>query len=200
MKTEQEILRDAVLKIRALHCPLVTVDGPCASGKTMFASMLAGILDAAVVHTDDYVVSHSMKTTERLAIPGGNCDGERLCREVIAPWRGGLPVSIRRYDCHADRLLEAETLPDCRALILEGSYCNLPGIREYADVRFFLDTAPEIREARLQERESPGSLLMFYEKWIPLENAYFAVYGLPDAGCIVLTEPIKTDDFSGIME
>ena len=188
MKTEQEILRDAVLKIRALHRPLVTVDGPCASGKTTFASMLAGILDAAVVHTDDYVVPHSMKTKERLAVPGGNCDGERLCREVIAPWRGGLPVSVRRYACHTDRLLEAEALPDCRALILEGSYCNLPGIREAADVRFFLDTALEVREARLRERESPGSLRMFYEKWIPLENAYFAFYGLPDTDCIVLTE------------
>ena len=193
MKTEQEILRDAVLKIRQLHRPLITVDGPCASGKTTFASILAGILDAVVVHTDDYVIPHSMKTTERLAVPGGNCDGERLCREVIAPWRGGFPVSVRRYDCHADRLLEAEKLPDCCALILEGSYSNLPGIREAADVRFFLDTAPEIREARLRERESPGSLRMFYEKWIPLENAYFAFYGLPDEGCIVLTEPLKAD-------
>ena len=200
MKTEQEILRDAVLKIRQFHRPLITVDGPCASGKTTFSSMLAGILDAAVIHTDDYVIPHSMKTTERLAVPGGNCDGERLCREVIAPWRGGLPVSVRRYACHADRLLEAEALPDCSALILEGSYSNLPEIREAADMRFFLDTAPEVREARLRERESPESLQMFYEKWIPLENAYFAFYGLPDAGCVVLTEPLKVDDFSEIME
>ena len=198
MKTEQEILRDAVLKIRQFHRPLITVDGPCASGKTTFASMLAGILDAAVVHTDDYVVPHSMKTTERLAIPGGNCDGERLCREVIAPWRGGLPVSVRRYDCHADRLLKAEKLPDCRALILEGCYSNLPGIREAADVRFFLDTAQEVREARLRERESPGSLRMFYEKWIPLENAYFDFYGLPDAECVVLSEPFAAEDYSCI--
>ena len=150
MQHDREILRDALRKIRGLRRPLVTVDGPCASGKTTFASYLAGILDAAVVHTDDYVVPHSMKTKERLALPGGNCDAERLMREVVTPWRGGLPVLVSRYDCHADRLLPPEALPDCGVLVLEGSYCNLPEIREAADVRFFLDTAPEIRESCLQ--------------------------------------------------
>ena len=195
MQHDREILRDALRKIRGLRRPLVTVDGPCASGKTTFASYLAGILDAAVVHTDDYVVPHSMKTKERLALPGGNCDAERLMREVVTPWRGGLPVLVSRYDCHADRLLPPEALPDCGVLVLEGSYCNLPEIREAADVRFFLDTAPEIRESCLRERESPESLRMFIERWIPLENAYFSAFGLPDAECVVIREPLDESDF-----
>ena len=195
MQHDREILRDALRKIRGLRRPLVTVDGPCASGKTTFASYLAGILDAAVVHTDDYVVPHSMKTKERLALPGGNCDAERLMREVVTPWRGGLPVLVSRYDCHADRLLPPEALPDCGVLVLEGSYCNLPEIREAADVRFFLDTAPEIRKSRLRERESPESLRMFNERWIPLENAYFSAFGLPDAECVVIREPLDESDF-----
>ena len=195
MQNDREILRDALRKIRGLRQPLVTVDGPCASGKTTFASCLAGILDAAVVHTDDYVVPHSMKTKERLALPGGNCNAERLMREVVVPWRGGLPVLVSRYDCHADRLLPPKALPDCAVLVLEGSYCNLPEFREAADVRFFLDTAPEIRETRLRERESPESLRMFYERWIPLENAYFSAFGLPDEGCVVLREPLDESDF-----
>ena len=196
MQNDREILRDAVMEIRKLERPLITVDGPCASGKTTFASWLAEILDAAVVHTDDYVVPHSMKTKERLALPGGNCDGERLMREVVAPWRGGLPVLVSRYDCHADRLLPPEALPDRGVLVLEGSYSNLPPIREAADVRFFLDTPPEIREARLRERESPESLRMFRERWIPLENAYFSAFGLPDDGCIVIRELLSEADFS----
>lgn len=195
MQNDREILRDALRKIRGLKRPLVTVDGPCASGKTTFACCLAGILDAAVVHTDDYVVPHSRKTKERLALPGGNCDAERLMREVVTPWRGSLPVLVSRYDCHADRLLPPEALPDCGVLVLEGSYCNLPEIREAADVRFFLDTAPEIRESRLRERESPESLRMFNERWIPLENAYFSAFGLPDEGCVVLREPLDESDF-----
>ena len=195
MQHDRKILRDALRKIRGLRRPLVTVDGPCASGKTTFASCLAGILDAAVVHTDDYVVPHSRKTKERLALPGGNCDAERLMREVVTPWRGGLPVLVSRYDCHADRLFPAEPLPECGVLVLEGSYCNLPPIWEAADVRFFLDTPPEIREARLRERESPESLRMFNERWIPLENAYFSAFGLPDAECVVIREPLDESDF-----
>lgn len=195
MQNNREILRDAVMEIRGLERPLVTVDGPCASGKTTFASVLAGILDAAVVHTDDYVVPHAMKTRERLALPGGNCDAERLMREVVAPWRGGLPVLVSRYDCRADQLFPAEPLPECSVLVLEGSYSNLPPIREAADVRFFLDIPPEIREARLLERESPESLRMFRERWIPLENAYFAAFGLPDAGCVVIRESVSEADF-----
>ena len=182
--------------------PLITIDGPCASGKTTLASRLAEMLDAAVIHTDDFVIPHEMKTEERLAVPGGNCDSGRLAREVCAPWRAGLPVLFSRYDCRADRLLPPEALPECRALILEGSYCNIPVIRESADVRFFLATAPEIREARLIARESPESLAMFRKRWIPLEDAYFAAFGLPDAGCVVLREAgsLKAEDLSAIMD
>ena len=95
-----------------------------------------------------------------------------------------------------------EALPDCRALILEGSYCNIPLLRDTADVRFFLATAPEIREARLIARESPESLAMFRKRWIPLEDAYFAAFGLPDAGCIVLEEAgsLKPEDLSAMMD
>ena len=165
---------------------LVTLDGPCASGKTTLAQRLAEALQADVVHTDDFVVPHARKTAERLALSGGNCDAERLVREVIAPWKQGELVRYRRYDCGRDRLLPPETLPDGDLLILEGSYCNLPAIRSYADLRLFLDAPEETRLARLQKRESPASLRRFREMWIPLENAYFEAYHLPDAGCLIL--------------
>ncbi len=163
----------------------VTLDGPCASGKTTLARELAEQLPAAVVHTDDYVIPHSRKTPERLAVPGGNCDAERLVQEVLIPWTQGKGVRYRRYDCRADRLLPEESLPDCAILIVEGSYCNLPSIRLYADLRLFQQTDPEVRRARLTRRESPESLRRFDALWIPLENAYFEAFGLPDDGCVL---------------
>ena len=164
---------------------LVTIDGPCATGKTTLAGKLAGIFGAAVVHTDDYVIPHAQKTPERLAVPGGNCDAERLAGEVAAPWKRGEPVLYRRYDCRYDCLLPEEKLPDCGMLILEGSYCNLPAIREHADIRVFVNAPWETRKERLKRRESPQSLQMFYNRWIPLEDRYFEAYGLPDEGCII---------------
>ncbi len=167
---------------------LVTMDGPCASGKTTLARKLSEAVGAPVIHTDDFVVPHALKTAERLAVPGGNCDAERLVREVLAPFQRGEPVRYRRYDCRADRLLPEEELPKgTRILILEGSYCNLPILREFAGLRLFVDTPEEIRMERLRKRETPESLRRFREKWIPLENAYFQAYHLPDGGCMIVS-------------
>ena len=165
---------------------LVTLDGPCATGKTTLAGRLAAALRGEVLHTDDFVIPHRMKTPERLAIPGGNCDAERLIREVAEPFRKGLPVRYRRYDFRRDELMPEEQLPETRILILEGSYCNLPGLRERAGVHLFLQADRETREARLRERESPESLRRFHELWIPLEDAYFEAYRLPREGDLIL--------------
>ena len=163
---------------------LVTIDGPCASGKTTLAGRLADILNAAVIHTDDFYIPHARKTPERLAIPGGNCDWERLVSEVIAPWKTGQAGTYRQYDCHRDCLTPPEPLPTESILILEGSYSNLPAIRTYADIRVFVTTPEPVRWERLKQRESPASLKMFEARWIPLENAYFEAYGLPDEGMV----------------
>ncbi len=165
---------------------LITLDGPCATGKTTLAGRLAESLGAAVLHTDDFVIPHAQKTPERLAVPGGNCDAERLRDEVLEPWKEGRPVFFRRYLFREDRMAAPELLPDRPVLIIEGSYINLPSLRPYADLRLFLSRPWEVRKARLEKRESPQSLQGFYDRWIPLEDAYFAAYGLPDSGCILL--------------
>ena len=167
---------------------LITLDGPCASGKTTLARKLAQALQGQVAHTDDYVIPHALKTPDRLAVPGGNCDAQRLVKEIVAPFKNGNPVRYSRYDCRHDALLPEEALPDSRILILEGSYCNLPAIREYADVRLFLDAPRNLREARLLERESPASLQRFHDRWIPLENAYFKAFHLPDQEIILIRQ------------
>ena len=49
----QPILRAAAEELARQPRVLITVDGPCASGKTTLAEKLSGILGAAVIHTDD---------------------------------------------------------------------------------------------------------------------------------------------------
>jgi len=182
---------EAVGEVLGLKCPqgkrvLITIDGPCASGKTAMAEELAAFLGAFVLHTDDFVVPHAQKTPERLAVPGGNCDWERLGGQVIAPWKAGFCPQYRRYDCRRDRFLPVESLDAEGILILEGSYCNLPVFRTYADLRLFMAVPEAVRMERLRRRESPESLRMFYEKWIPLENAYFSAFLLPDEQCVLI--------------
>jgi len=177
-------LEDLFAQTKGKDHPLITIDGPCASGKTTLARKMAEQINALVIHTDDYVVPHARKTQERLARPGGNCDVERLLSEIVLPWKQGCAGIYRRYDCRADRFCEEETLPTSGTLILEGSYSNLPEIRNYADVRIFVEAPWEERIRRLRERESEASLKRFFERWIPLEDAYFEAFGLPDEGCV----------------
>ncbi len=176
----------AEIKMKEQERVLITIDGPCASGKTMLADMLSEKLHATVIHTDDYVVPHAQKTAERLAVPGGNCDQERLIKEFLNPWKKGEKATIIRYDCHNDRFSRPEVLENNRIIILEGCYCNLPEIRKCADIRLFVNTPESVRMERLMKRESPESMAMFTDRWIPLENAYISAYGLPDPGCILI--------------
>jgi len=165
---------------------LVTIDGPCCSGKSFLARQLSDRIGAAVIHTDDFVVPHAQKTPERLSLPGGNCDWERLTAEVILPWMAGRTGTYRRYDCMHDCLRAPEALPPGPLLILEGSYSNLPEIRRHAGLRVFMTTPEALRMERLQKRESPDSLVRFHALWIPLENAYFTAFGLPDPDCVLV--------------
>ncbi len=181
---------DALLRIlgerRAGQRMLVTLDGPCAGGKTTLASKLAEVFGAQVIHTDDFVIPHEMKTPERLRVPGGNCDASRLIEEVLDPWKRGENVRFRRYDCRQGCLCPAEILPEGDMLILEGCYSGLPAVRRYADVPLFLDTPWDVRKERLERRESRGSLKRFHDMWIPLEKVYFEAFGLPDGDCTLI--------------
>ena len=65
---------------------LITIDGPCGSGKSTLADALSAALNAPIVRMDDFFLPHALKTPQRLAIPGGNVDLERLMQEVIIPF------------------------------------------------------------------------------------------------------------------
>ena len=165
---------------------LIAIDGPCGSGKTTLAKKLATILDALVIHMDDFLIPHHLKTPERLSIPGGNVDIERLRQEVLLPYASHLPIAYRRYDCHADKFSDVVILPDCKYTIIEGNGSLLPSVRALADFCFFLRISPDKQQKRLLQRVGKERLAEFNSRWIPLENAYFAAYHLPDDQCIVI--------------
>ncbi len=165
---------------------LITIDGPCGGGKSTLAAHLSEILDAPIVHMDDFSIPHAQKTVERLAIPGGNLDLERFCAEVLTPWLHVGRATYRPYDCHADGFAPPVELPERRYTIFEGSYVSLPAISAHADLRIFLDVSPETQQMRLLQRVGEGRLQHFNARWIPLERAYFAAYGLPDRCCLYL--------------
>lgn len=166
---------------------LVCIDGPSGSGKTTLSRLLQQVLDAAVIPMDDFFLPHARKTAERLSQPGGNADHERLVSECIIPWAKGQAVCYRPYDCHRDALAGSITVPDKRITLVEGCYALLPDVAQHASLRVFLQISPEEQKRRILLRNGEKGWKAFQQRWIPLEQAYFSAFQLPDEGCTVVS-------------
>ena len=60
---------------------IVAIDGACCSGKTTLAQALGQALQAPVFHMDDFYLPFALRTPQRLQMPGGHMDWERLAQE-----------------------------------------------------------------------------------------------------------------------
>lgn len=165
---------------------LICIDGPCGSGKTTLARQLAFITDAACVPMDDFYTPHPQKTPERMALPGGNADVERLLAELLIPWRETGHAAYRPYLCAEDRFGDPVDVPQRPLTILEGSYSLLPAIAALADVRVFLTVDEQEQLRRLLVREGAEGLKRFRRMWIPLEKAYHTAFSLPNEHCLII--------------
>ena len=151
---------------------IIGIDGGSGSGKTTIASLLCEIYDATVFHMDDFFLTPSMRTPERLSEVGGNVDKERFESEVLIPLRAGQIVNYRKFDCKTIVLSTPVSVKPKNLVIIEGSYSLHPDLIKYYDLSVFLDIDTEKQRERIKNRNGEGAKA-FFEKWIPLENTYF---------------------------
>ncbi len=151
---------------------IIGIDGGSGSGKTTLASLLCEIYDATVFHMDDYFLTPSMRTPERLSEVGGNVDRERFENEVLIPLKQGTDVNYRKFDCKTNVLSTPVLINPKNLVIVEGSYSLHPDLIKYYDFSVFLDIDVEKQNERIKKRNGEGAKA-FFEKWIPLENTYF---------------------------
>ena len=172
---------------------LITIDGPCAAGKTTLALEMAGRIQAAVIHTDDFVIPHEQKTKERLSVPGGNCDIDRLMAEVIHPWVTGKPIRyIKAYKDELPPRIVAQ-VKSVDSDIKETTVQSLKGAMKQGDYGVFFTLSRFTKNAQNFLRDNPhisgidgeklvDLILQHYEKldpkyqdMIPLEKVYIPV-------------------------
>lgn len=151
---------------------IIGIDGGSGSGKTTFASLLCEVYDATVFHMDDFFLTPSMRTPERLSEAGGNVDRERFENEVLIPLKQGTDVNYRKFDCKTNVLSTPVLINPKNLVIVEGSYSLHPDLIKYYDFSVFLDIDVEKQNERIKKRNGEGAKA-FFEKWIPLENTYF---------------------------
>jgi len=165
---------------------VVTIDGPCASGKSTLAEQLSKIYDCNLIHMDDFFLRPEQRTEVRLAEVGGNFDRERFFDEVMTPIVRYDDFYYRPYLCSKGELGDPIYVPWKKLFILEGSYSQHPFVGKAAvNLRVFLDVDPKTQMERLRERD-PDKLERFLTEWIPKERAYFEKFCIRETADLCL--------------
>lgn len=174
----QDTVRDIMAEIQKLQKEkeylVIAIDGRCASGKTTLAARLQEAVGCNVFHMDDFFLRPEQRTKERYDEPGGNVDRERFFTEVLEPLLRREPVTYRPYDCRAGVLRAPVRVPFHRINLVEGSYSCHPMLRDGYDLKIFLTTDPKEQLSRIERRNGREGLALFRERWIPMEERYFA--------------------------
>lgn len=175
-------MRDEVCEIahRIRDCSeervLVAIDGRCGAGKTTLAEELGREMNCPVVHMDDFFLRPEQRTEERFREPGGNVDYERVREEVLLPMAQGRSAIYRPFDCGKMELSDPIHVEPGVVVVMEGSYSCHPALWDFYGLRVFLDIQPEEQMKRIIRRNGREAVSAFRERWIPLEERYFAAY------------------------
>nr|MBR4280008.1 hypothetical protein [Clostridia bacterium] len=155
---------------------VIALDGRAASGKTTKAALLGAVLEAPVIHMDDFFLPPALRTPERLSQPGGNVDYERFAAEVLPGLTSGEDFSYRIFDCGRMDFDGVREVPAAPIRIVEGSYAHHPALADYADLRVFSTVETDEQMARILLRNGERMAEIFRTRWIPMEEKYFAAF------------------------
>ena len=179
-------LLSAALAQRPAQPVVLALDGRCGSGKTTMATALAEQFpDSIVLHTDDFYLPPADRVPGWEQTPCANMDLARLRDEVLAPARAGKPVLYRAYSCREGAYLPVQQLAAQPLVILEGSYSHHPLLTDCETLRVFVTCSQAEQTRRLRAREG-ARYANFAARWIPLEEGYFAQYGIEERADFVV--------------
>ena len=134
-----------------------------------------------MVHTDDFYLPLAARCANWQEQPGANMDFIRLRNEVLQPLLRGKTAHYTAYSCAAGAFLPSKPFAAAQRALLEGSSSLRPALQAEFAVRVFVTCPPDVQAARLQAREGIR-YANFVQRWIPLEEGYFAAHD-PAARC-----------------
>lgn len=157
---------------------IIAIDGRCGSGKSTLGKLLAEHYNCDLLHLDDFFLRPEQRSEKRLATPGENVDHERFLKEVLLPIKQNGAAEFRPFDCKTQSLKSPVSISAGRILIVEGSYCLHPNLREFYDLRIFITVSKAEQLKRIAERSGEAAAERFKNIWIPLEESYFTHYDI----------------------
>jgi uridine kinase len=165
-------------KLSADSSVIFAIEGGSASGKSTLADALSEVYDCNVFHTDDYFLRPGQRTPERFAEIGGNLDRERLYDEIIRSLLKNEAVCYRPFDCSTFTVTDGYDISPDLLTVVEGCYSMHPALGSYYDLAVWVDIDPQTQRTRIEKRNTPAFATLFFNEWIPLEQAYFAAFDI----------------------
>jgi len=178
------IYEQAILEAMAkLNGGVIAIDGRAAAGKTTLSSNFAS---GTIIKMDDFFLPPELRTSERLAAPGGNIHYERFIDEVLPNLRTGQAFKYRKFDCSRMEYGDTIKIEPHPWRVVEGVYSCHPVFGDYMDISIFVDVEPGEQIARIYNRNNPAMAARYIDKWIPMEENYFNAYSIRQAADIVI--------------
>ncbi len=176
----------AAAKLRHNTVNVIAIDGRAASGKTTLARQLSAVLNAQVIHMDDFFLPQNLRTSARFAEAGGNVHYERFKSEVLPQLHMMSAFNYRKFDCSKMALGDDCTVPAGKWRIVEGAYSLHPAFGNYADLKIFFDITPAEQMKRIRRRNGEEKAKIFAARWIPFEEKYINLTKVKERADIIL--------------
>ena len=153
---------------------LIGIDGYSGAGKSTLARRLQERMrDATIVRKDDFyrVLDEPVRAT--LDAEQGYYlyfDWERLEQQVLQPLAKKQSACYQRYDWVTAELAETITIRPEGFVIVEGIYSTRPELRDYYDLRIWVQTSEAERMQRQISRNENTS--KWIQRWAAAETFY----------------------------
>ncbi|WP_166983470.1 ATP-binding protein [Paramicrobacterium fandaimingii] len=144
--------------------PIILIDGPSGAGKSTTADAVVAAWPGEaplLVRMDDVYPGW-----------GGLAQaGEHVETHLLEPLSHGVAGRWRRYDWHAERLAEWHDVALGTSLVIEGCGVLTRGNAARANLRVWLDGAPDARKRRALERDR-GGFDAHWDEWTAQMEAF----------------------------
>ncbi len=166
---------------------IIAIDGCGGSGKSTLAERLAGKLDCAIIHTDDFAEWDNPLDWY-----------PRMIEQVLEPLCANRPAHYQRYDWGTKTLADWRDVPPAPHLIVEGVSALRAAFRPYLTFGIYVETPPAIRLRRGLERDGDHALSL-WQSWMAEEDAYLIREAPADHADLVISgNPTADLDQGGV--
>lgn len=172
---------------------LVALDGRSGTGKSTLARIVAALVAATVVESDDFYAGGTDADWAARSVPeriAQVIDWRRLKTEVLVPLRAGRTATYHPFNFKTGCGLAPEPVrcEPAPVIILDGVYSGRPELADLVDLAVLVEMTKDAeRRHRLIAREGEMFMTAWHAIWDDAETAYFAEVRPRDTFDLVVT-------------